>query len=761
MDAYDNGDITLGEKSRAGFEEPRILYEQLINTIKGYHPSTDLSLIERAYTIAYDAHKDQKRKSGEPYIIHPLHVAIILAQLESDKETIIAGILHDVLEDTDMTDEELKKTFGEEVTSLVDGVTKLDQLKYISDKLEVQAENLRKMFLAMAKDIRVVLIKLADRLHNMRTMQYQPSNRQLEISRETLDIYAPIGQHLGISFIKKELDDLALKYLEPEAYNDLKQKIVMKKEERERFISEVISDIRDRINENETEVIATIDGRIKHFFSIYKKMLNQDKTFDQVHDLFAIRIIVNTVKDCYVVLGILHDMYKPIPGRFKDYVAMPKQNMYQSLHTTVIGPNGRPFEIQIRTWEMHKTAEFGIAAHWKYKESSDGRPSSDDEQEKMTWLKKVLEWQQDISDNKEFMNLLKDDFNLFSDSVYCFTPNGDVKALPLGSTPIDFAYSIHSAIGNRMVGARVNKKMVPFEYHLQNGDQVEIIVSNNSKGPSKDWLKVVKSTQAKSKINQWFKNEFKEDNIQRGKEMLAEYAKQKNITLSELMKKGYMEPCIQKYGHKDIESIYAAIGRGALKESQVVNCLQDEYNKQNKKNVTDEQVLNELTEYKSGKDLLIKAKNGILIQGASDLATHYSKCCSPVPGDEIVGFITRGRGVSIHRTDCVNVINMPEDERERLVPVEWSAIEKVPEEDKSYVAELKIYANNRMGLMVDISRTFSENKIDINAISSRVNKQNVATFIISFWINGVDQLQFIRAKLMNVESVMDIERTTG
>ena len=505
---------------------PEELYSRLIDKIKRYHPSAgDLSAIDKAYNFAKKSHGDQKRKSGEPYIIHPIHTALILADLELDKESIMAGLLHDVMEDTKVTREQMISEFGEEVTDLVDGVTKLTKLDYDADKVEKQAENLRKMFLAMAKDIRVILIKLADRLHNMRTLQYMTPEKQKEKSKETMEIYAPIADRLGISKIKIELDDLALRYLEPEKYKDLVDGVHLRLEHREEFMSQLIAEVAGYIEK--AGIKATIDGRVKHYFSIYKKMVNQHKTLDQIYDVFAIRIIVDTVMECYGALGVIHEKYTPVPGRFKDYIAMPKQNMYQSLHTTLIGPNGQPFEIQIRTMEMHKTAEYGIAAHWKYKENITGE--GDNEEQKISWLRQILEWQRDLSDNHEFLNLLKDDLNMFSENVYCFTPNGDLKSLPNGSTPIDFAYSIHSAVGNKMVGARVNGKMVNIDYKIQNGDQVEVVTSNNSNGPSMDWLKIVKSTQAKNKINQWFKLQNKEENIIKGKELIDKYCKLKAL----------------------------------------------------------------------------------------------------------------------------------------------------------------------------------------------------------------------------------------
>ncbi len=742
----------------ADFTAPEVLFQKLIEAIKAYHPSTDLSMIEKAYHLADEAHKGQLRKSGEPYIIHPICVAIILAELELDKETITAGILHDVVEDTAYTLEEITEMFGSEVALLVDGVTKLTQLNYSMDKVELQAENLRKMFLAMAKDIRVILIKLADRLHNLRTLQYQKPEKQIEKARETMDIYAPLASRLGISKIKVELDDLSLRYLEPEVCEDLEEKIALRKEERTQFINGIIEEVGEQIREVGIE--AEITGRVKHFFSIYKKMVNQNKTLDQIYDLFAVRIIVKSVKDCYAALGVIHEMYKPIPGRFKDYIAMPKANMYQSLHTTLIGPNGTPFEIQIRTFDMHRTAEYGIAAHWKYKETQSGAKSSDTEEEKLAWLRQILEWQQDMSDSKEFLSSIKDDLDLFSDRIYCFTPTGDVKNLPAGSCPVDFAYAIHSAVGNKMVGARVNGKLVPIEYELQNGDRIEIITSQNTKGPSRDWLSIVKSTQAKNKINQWFKTELKEDNIVRGKELLQAYCKAKGVQFSDLSKPEFLDVCMRKYGFRDWDSVLAAIGHGALKEGQIINRLQEEYNKKVKKEVTDEKLLENIGGNKSAKPMTSKAKAGIIVQGLDDVAVHLSKCCSPVPGDEIIGFVTRGRGVSVHRTDCINIINASEEDRHRMINAEWS----MPEGEKaseSYYAELTMYANNRNGVLLDISRIFTENKIDIQTLNSRTSKQGTATITVGFNVKGKEQLQYLIAKLGAVESILDVTRTTG
>ena len=744
-------------KTMHDFTSPEVLYKELINSVLKYHPSTDISMIEKAYKVASEAHEGQKRKSGEPYIIHPLCVAIILADLELDKETIVAGLLHDAVEDTWMTYEEVEKEFGSEVALLVDGVTKLGQLSYSADKVEVQAENLRKMFLAMAKDIRVILIKLADRLHNMRTLQYMRPEKQQEKARETMDIYAPIAMRLGISKIKVELDDLSLKYLKPDVYYDLVHKVALRKSEREQFVGAIVKEVKKHMDD--ANIKAQVDGRVKHFFSIYKKMVNQDKTIDQIYDLFAVRILVDTVKDCYAALGVIHEMYKPIPGRFKDYIAMPKPNMYQSLHTTLIGPNGQPFEIQIRTYEMHRTAEYGIAAHWKYKESSDGKaPVGKSEEEKLNWLRQMLEWQRDMSDNKEFMSLLKNDLDLFADSVYCFTPQGDVKTLPSGSTPVDFAYSVHSAVGNKMVGARVNGKLVPIEYEIKNGDRIEIITSQNSQGPSRDWLKLVKSTQAKNKINQWFKKELKEDNILKGKEMLAQYARAKGFKIANYTKTQYLEAVLRKYGFRDWDSVLAAIGHGGLKEGQVFNKLVEAYDKENKKNLTDEQVLEAASETQE-KLHIAKSKSGIVVKGIHDVAVRFSKCCNPIPGDEIVGFVTRGRGITIHRTDCVNVLNMSETDRTRLIEAEWQQPDT--KEKEKYMAEIQVYANNRTGLLVDLSKIFTERKIDLRSINSRTSKQEKATISMSFEIGSKEELRSLIEKIRQVESVIDVERTTG
>lgn len=745
-------------KNPEDFENPQELYEKLISIINKYHPSDDISMIEKAYEIAFNAHKEQKRRSGEPYIIHPVSVAIILAELELDKETIAAGILHDVVEDTVLTLDEITEMFGSEVALLVDGVTKLTQLSYSKDKVEIQAENLRKMFLAMAKDIRVILIKLADRLHNMRTLEYMNTAKQAEKARETMDIYAPIANRLGISKIKIELDDLSLKYLEPEKFAEISAQRDGKLLSAEDHIHSLVDEVRKEMED--AGIKARVYGRVKHIFSIYKKMVNQNKSFDQILDLFAVRIIVDSVKDCYAALGIIHEKYKPIQGRFKDYIAMPKPNMYQSLHTTLIGPSGQPFEIQIRTEEMHKIAEYGIAAHWKYKEVGSGVVSTNKEEAKLSWLRQILEWQREMSDNKEFMSLLKSDLDLFSEDVYCFTPTGDVKNLPNGSTPIDFAYSIHSAVGNKMVGARVNGKMVTIDYVIQNGDRIEIITSQNSKGPSRDWLNIVKSTQAKNKINQWFKSELKEDNILKGKELVDKYCKAKGIVLSDVLKPEYTEKVLKKYSFRDWDSILASIGHGGLKEGQIVNKLVEEYEKKNPKKISDEDILDEISSG-SGKKYQSGVKGGIIVKGVHDVSVRYSKCCNPVPGDEIVGFVTRGRGISIHRTDCVNIMALPEIERARLIEADWQHDETDDKAGEKYLAEIQIFANNRTGLLADISKIFTEREIDVQSINSRTSKQEIATISMTFFIGGKSELTKLCDKIRMVDSIIDIVRTAG
>lgn len=755
-EGFDSGTIEQTKE----FLSPEILYQDLMLRVRRYHPSEDLSMIERAYQLASKAHEEQKRKSGEPYIIHPLDVAIILADLEMDQETIAAGLLHDVVEDTVYTKDNLADLFGDDVAELVDGVTKLKKIKLSGDyadktqaQQEMQAENLRKMFLAMVKDIRVILIKLADRLHNMRTLQYQSPEKQKRIAQETLDIYSPIASRLGISKIKVELDDLSLRYLRPEIYKELVQQVQERKSEREHYVEEIAENVAKAVKEAGIE--ARVDGRVKHFFSIYKKMVNQHKTMDEIYDLFAVRIIVNTVKDCYASLGVIHELYKPIPGRFKDYIAMPKANGYQSLHTTLIGRTGQPFEIQIRTFEMHREAEYGIAAHWKYKVASDGRKVDESEQEKLIWLRQILEWQQSMSDNKEFMQLLKSDLDLFSDSVYCFTPGGEVKNLPAGSTPIDFAYSVHSAVGNKMVGARVNGKLVPIDYIIQNGDRIEIITSQNSRGPSLDWLNICKSASAKNKINQWFKKNQKEENIVRGKDAFDAYCRTKGLKEDLLLKPEYMEAVLRKYGFREWEAVLAAIGHGGLKEGQVANKLLELYEKEHQAHLTDEEILRQV-EDNAARPHVHRRSSGIIVKGIHDVAVHYAHCCNPVPGDDIVGFVTRGRGVTIHRTDCINMMNLPEIDRVRLIDADWERGAETPGDD--FEAEINIYAADRAGLLSDISRTFTERNISIVGVNTRTNKQGFATMNVTFHVSGKAELAAIIEKLRQVKNVIDIKR---
>ena len=737
----------------AHFTDPDVLYKELTDSILAYHPSSDLTDIEKAYKIAKDAHEGQLRKSGEPYIIHPLCVALILSQLELDKESIIAGILHDVVEDTVMTQEELESEFGEEVALLVDGVTKLTRLKYKQDKLELQAENLRKMFLAMAKDIRVIMIKLADRLHNMRTMQYQSPEKQIEKSRETMDIYAPLAHRLGISKIKIELDDLAMKYLMPEKYNEIDRMVKDLRPGRETFIEEIKKEVGEALEREGINAIIT--GRVKHNFSIYRKMVSQKKTMDEIFDIFAVRIIVDDEKDCYSVLGIVHELYTPVPGRFKDYIGMPKPNMYQSLHTTLISGDGSMFEVQIRTKEMHKTAEYGIAAHWKYKEGKTGQQTNDSIEAKLSWLRQILEWQKEMSDNKEFVDSVKDDLSLFSDNVYCFTPSGDVKNLPAGSCPVDFAYLIHSAVGNTMVGARVNGQLVNIDYRIKNGDRIEIITSQNSKGPSRDWLGIVKSAQAKNKINQWFKREFKDENISRGRELIHEYCKSKNIEFADIAQPAFIEKTLKKYGFKDKDALLAAVGHGSLKEGQVVNKLVEEYEKDKRKKISDADMLAALMEHGHGvSDIKKVGKYGILIKGVGNVSVHLSRCCHPVPGDEIVGYITRGRGVTIHRTDCTNVLNFPEAERVRLIEAEWAGAENTG----SFAANVDVFAENRIGLLIDISKIFTDADIDVKSVNVRINKKDQASINFGFEVKDTDELKRIGEKIRAVEGVREVTR---
>lgn len=756
-----------GEKkvvSTDGFKSHDEIFEKILERIEEYHPNTDTAMIKKAYEFADKAHDGQKRKSGEAYIIHPLCTALILSDLELDKETIIAGLLHDVVEDTGVTLDTIAKEFSPEIALLVDGVTKLTQLSYDVDKVDIQAENLRKMFLAMAKDIRVIMIKLADRLHNMRTLNFMTPQKQREKSKETMEIYAPLAQRLGISKVKIELEDLALKYLEPEAYQDLTHQVSLHKDEREMYVKSLVDVVKDLVKK--AGIKATVEGRAKHLFSVYRKMVSQHKTLDQIYDLFAVRVIVNDIKDCYAVLGVMHENYTPIPGRFKDYIAMPKPNMYQSLHTTLIGPKGTPFEVQIRTYEMHKISEYGIAAHWKYKESGEGS-TINKEEEKLSWLRQILEWQQDMSDNKEFMSLLKSDLNLFGDMVFCFTPTGEVKNLPKGSIAIDFAYAIHSAVGNQMVGAKVNNRLVPIDYEIKNGDRIEIITSQNSKGPSPDWVTRVKSTQAKTKINQWFRSQEKEENIQKGKELLIQNAKSKGIEFSDINKTEYQKLILRRYGLHDWANALATIGHGSLKEGLVINRMYEAFKYDHPIVQTDKDIIEKVeaqtrvTKEKETQTKRKRSKNGVLINGIVDLPIHFSRCCSPVPGDEIIGFITRGRGITVHRTDCINIMNIPEREKERLVEAVWEEDMLSENTSEAFEVSIRIYAENRRGLLVDISKIFTEKDIDILAINTNTSKHGIITFTMTFSIKDRHELSDILKRLRAIKSVSEVKRALG
>ena len=727
---------------------PDELYSQLIEKIRQYHPAQDLSLIEKAYLTALQAHKGQIRKSGEPYINHPLHVSILLAELQLDRESIAAGILHDVIEDSPFSYDDITSMFSEEVAKLVDGVTKLEKLPYISKK-DAQAKNFRKMFMASADDIRVILIKIADRLHNMRTLQFQKEIKQKEIAQETLDIYAPISHRLGISKFRYELEDLCFRYLHNDEYYDLADKIKRKLSERQSFVNNIVSEINQELVKEGID--ATVEGRAKHFFSIYKKMISQDKTLDQIYDLFAVRVIVNDVRDCYDTLGIVHTKYKPIMPRFKDYIAMPKTNRYQSLHTTLISKEGEPFEIQIRTYEMHSTAEYGIAAHWKYKDGESGKVNQESEDGKLVWLRQILEWQRELSDNEEFMETLKVDLDVFKDHVYCFTPKGEVISLINGANPIDFAYAIHTAVGNRMIGARVNGRIVSIDYTLATGDRVEVLTSQNSRGPSPNWLKMVKTSQARNKLNAWFKRENRDVNIVKGKEALEKEAKRKLVRLADLMSEDRVKTILNRLNIVDWDSLCATVGYGGIKESKVINKLYEEYKKE--RTVEVDELVCDLTD-NSARDR--KKKSGIVIKGVGDLNVRFSKCCSPVPGDEVVGFVTRGRGVSIHRTDCQNIAHMDEMERRRILEAEWQLPEKGVH-GVHYRAELRIVGNERVGLLLDLSRIIAEDGISVKDMSAHTSN-NEAIIILCLEIASREELDRIKKRLQRIKGVHEIER---
>ena len=723
--------------------------DELIGRIQKYHPDDDMDLVRRAYEFAENAHANQVRKSGDPYFSHPCAVAVILTDLMLDAATIAAGLLHDCVEDVEgCTLENIRALFGEEVALMVDGVTKLNQIDF-ANREEAQAETLRKMFLAMAKDIRVVLIKLADRLHNMRTLKWQRPERQVPIARETLDIYAPLAHRLGVYTVKWELEDLSLRYLDPDAYYELVRLVGMKREEREQLIFQVTQELKGRLSA--AGIKCEIDGRPKHFYSIYKKMKSQGKSFDQIMDLIAVRVLVNTKTDCYFVLGMVHDLWPQVPGRFKDYIAMPKANMYQSLHTTVVN-QGRPFEVQIRTFEMHRTAEYGIAAHWRYKEGK----AADELDNKLAWLRRILDWQGDAKDPGDFSELLK--FDLFAEEVFVFTPRGDVISLPKGATPLDFAYRIHSAVGNRCIGAKVNGRIVPLSRQLQTGDFVEVMTSASSHGPSRDWLNIVKTSEAKAKIRAWLKKEQREENIVHGRELLEKEAKRLGYSMSQLSKTEFVESLYKRYSVQSYDDVCAMVGFGGLSTVQVLNRLIDEYKKTQKQEEAAQALSEAAKQEEPAKrpQTHSSASNGVIVKGESGMLVRFARCCSPLPGDKIIGYITRGRGVSVHRADCVS-LKGPEVEKDRLIEVEWEN----QAGGGSYDAEIRIICYNRTGLLAELSVLFATMEVPVSAISAHTLKDNTFIFNISLVIRDTQQLTKIIKELDKWPDIIEVSRVSG
>ena len=722
--------------------------KDIIDIVKKNKRWPNTKLIQKAYNYALKYHGEQMRKSGEPYIIHPVNVAYTIAELGLDEQTICAALLHDVVEDTDATNEDLKNEFGTEIAEMVDGVTKLKKIQYATIE-ENQVENYRKMFLAMGKDIRVIIIKLADRLHNMRTLEHLTRDRQIAIAQETMQLYAPLANRLGLYSLKWELEDLGFKYLNPEEYMELVKGIEQKREERLKFIEKIMADIRVQLKKQRIE--AEVTGRAKHLYSIYRKMRRDNKTLDQIYDLFALRIIVNSVKDCYAVLGIVHEMYSPMPGRFKDYIAVPKPNMYQSIHTTLLGEKGTPFEVQIRTWDMHRIAEYGIAAHWAYKEANYGSKKGQQvvkaTDDKLAWLRETLEWQQELQDPQEFLETLKTE--LFEDEVYVFTPKGAIKVLPRGATPIDFAYAIHAEIGNHMVGAKINSKMVPIITPIKNGDIIEIITSDNSKGPSQDWLKFVKSSSAKNKILQWFKKERKTENIEKGKEAIEKELKRIGIDYAELFKIEYINPMLERYKYKNLEEMYASVGFGAMSATKIIARMLIEYRKEHKEDTIQEKI-EQLSTAKNKKTT--SPSSGIIVKGIDNCLVKLSKCCNPLPGDEIIGYITKGRGVSVHRKDCVNINDLLKEEN-RIIEVQWYNQEKV-----TYTVEIEIFANDRNGLLADIVQKINESKAKLLGVNAKATKERIAITDVSIEVDSLDSLNKIIKELRKVDSVYEVNR---
>jgi len=718
-----------------------VKFRQLVAEIQNYTPDVDTELLEKAYEFAFKAHAGQQRCSGEPFINHPLQVAFILAGLELDVVTIAAGLLHDVVEDTGIPLESIEEVFGLEIALLVDGVTKLSRIEY-KNKMEQQVDNLRKMFLAMAKDIRVILIKLADRLHNMRTLKYMNESKQKEIAFETLEIYAPLAHRLGIYKLKWELEDLAFRYKEPQKYYQMVESIAKKRAEREAYIENAINILREKLVSVGIE--AEIQGRPKNFYSIYKKMQEQNKELNEIYDLLAIRVLVDSVKDCYGALGMIHTLWKPIPGRFKDYIAMPKSNMYQSLHTSVIGPQGEPLEIQIRTWEMHRTSEYGIAAHWRYKEGIKG---NDEFEQKLSWLRQLLEWQTDMRDAREFMETLKID--LFSDTVFVFTPKGDVVELPRDSVPIDFAYRIHTQVGHRCVGAKVNGKLVPLDYKLKNGDIVEIVTTKQAGGPSRDWLNLVQTSEARSKIRSWFKKENREENIAKGKDILEKEVKKLGYDEpAEFIRQDQLNKVARKMNFITSDDLYCAIGMGVVTPQQVIARIRDESPKD--KVVSIEELLS-----KEPRKKKTRSGRGVIVKGEEDVLIRLARCCNPVPGDPIVGYITRGRGVSVHRKDCRNVVQHGLGDEERMIEVSWDEADK-----GSYHVHLEVSATDRAGLLNDVMTVISEMKISADWVNARGTKNRMATIDLVLEVNGLEQLEYIMNKIRRVKDVYDVWRVT-
>ena len=724
-----------------------VTINEVINEVKKHNRKADTKLILKAYNYANDNHKGQLRKSGEPYIIHPLQVAYILATIELDESTICAALLHDVVEDTEITHQDIINEFGQEIADMVEGVTKLGKLQQYTTVQEQQVEDYRKMFLAMGKDIRVILIKLADRLHNMRTLKFLSRDRQIANAKETMDLYAPLANRLGMYSLKWELEDLLFKYLYPEEYREIVEGIDKKRDERLIFIEKIMDKIRAELKAQHID--AEVTGRAKHLYSIYRKMKRDNKTLDQIYDLFALRILVNSVKDCYASLGVVHELYNPMPGRFKDYISVPKSNMYQSLHTTLIGPKGTPFEVQIRTWDMHRVAEYGIAAHWAYKEANKSKKSTVTvKEDKLSWLRESLEWQKDMQDPEEFLNTLRTE--LFEDEVYVFTPKGDIKSLPKGATPIDFAYSIHEQIGHKMTGCKINSKMVPIITKLKNGDIVDIITSDNSKGPSRDWLKYVKTTTARNRINQWFKKAEREENIIKGKELLEKEIKRIGMSQTELYKQEYVNSALARYKYNSVDDMNAAVGFGAITPSKIISRMLEEYRKDHK-DLNIEEKIEELS--KAKKINRNVSDNGIIVKGIDNCLVKLSKCCNPVPGDDIIGYITKGRGVSVHRTDCVNVKELIEDDA-RIIDVQWYNQNK----QTAYTVDIEVYANDRDNLLADTIKELSTLKTKIMGVNARATKEKIVIIDLSIEVENIEELNKVLKGLRKIDSVYEVRR---